>query len=126
MTDGHQFLAMHDWSFSNHFYSDFSLATGGGQACHLPVSSPVLLSVSPLIAGDLHHLSLYDSWIPPPPPCKKNLKTLFENSFSLSVNFRAQHMKKGNLVKINHKKKFGPLYPIYASAGNQTPLNPTP
>lgn len=124
MTDGHQFLAMHDWSFSNHFYSDFSLATGGGQACHLPVSSPVLLSVSPLIDG--RPTPPLPLWQLNPPPCKKNLKTLFENSFSLSVNFRAQHMKKGNLVKINHKKKFGPLYPIYASAGNQTPLNPTP
>lgn len=124
MTDGQQFLAMHDWSFSNHFYSDFSLATGGGQACHLPVSSPVLLSVSPLIDG--RPTPPLPLWQLNSPPRKKNLKTLFENSFSLCVNFRAQHMKKGNLVKINHKKKFGPLYPIYASAGNQTPLNPTP
>lgn len=125
MTDGQQFLAMHDWSFSNHFYSDFSLATGGGQACHLPVSSPVLLSVSPLIdGGPTTPLPLWQ--LNSPPPRKKKLENIIWNSFSLCVNFRAQHMKKGNLVKINHKKKFGPLYLIYASAGNQTPLNPTP
>lgn len=97
MTDGHQFLAMHDWSFSNHFYSDFSLATGGGQACHLPVSSPVLLSVSPLIDG--RPTPPLPLWQLNPPPRKKKLENIIWKLFLSLCKFQSTTHEERELSK---------------------------